>query len=200
MPVDVRSLGADFLGFSGHKMLGPTGTGGFYGRKDLLEELPPFFTGGDMIREVRWEDATWNDLPWKFEAGTPNIAGGIGLGAAIDYLQAVGLENIERHEQALTKYAMEKLSAMSGVELYGPKRRAGIIAFNIKGAHAHDVAAIMDQEGICIRGGHHCTMPLHHHLGIPASARASFALYNTEEEIDRLAAAIDRVKKVFKVN
>ena len=199
LPVDVKALDADFLVFSGHKMFGPTGTGGLYGRKELLEALPPFFTGGDMIREVQWEESSWNDLPWKFEAGTPNIAGGIGLGAAVDYLQKIGMDKIGQHESQLTTYAIQQLIDIPGVTVYGPKERAGIIAFNIEGVHAHDVAAIMDRQGVCIRGGHHCTMPLHSQMGIVASARASFALYNTEEEVDQLVSGIAAVKKVFGV-
>lgn len=199
MPIDVKSLKADFLAFSGHKLYGPTGTGGLYGRRELLEQLPPFITGGDMIKEVQWEQSTWNDLPWKFEAGTPNIAGAVGLGAAIEYLQGIGMEQIAKHEEQLAQQAIDGMKGHSGVTVYGPKQRAGIVSFNITGVHAHDVAAIMDRAAICIRGGHHCCMPLHNLLGIAASARASFGLYNTAAEVDALLTEIETVKKIFKV-
>lgn len=200
LPVDVNALGVDFLSFSGHKMYGPTGTGALYGRKELLEELPPFFTGGDMIKEVHWEESSWNDLPWKFEAGTPNIAGGVGLGAAVAYLEGIGMESIWKHEQELTAYALGKLRLLTGVECYGPTQRAGIIPFNVRGVHAHDVAAVLDSVGVCIRGGHHCTMPLHRKLNLAASARVSFGIYNTIADIDQLIVGISKVKQLFKVS
>ncbi len=197
MPVDVKQLGCDFLAFSSHKMLGPTGIGVLYGRKELLDSMQPFIYGGDMIREVTFEGTRFNELPWKFEAGTPNIAGAIGFGAAIGYLKKVGMDNVFWHEKVLADYAVEQLMSEPGVTVYGPKERAGIVSFNIGTIHAHDVAAILDQEGIAIRGGHHCAMPLMSKLGISGSARASFYLYNTKEEVDALVSALGRVRKVF---
>ncbi len=196
MPVDVKSIGCDFLAFSAHKMLGPTGIGVLYGKKGLLQEMPPFLYGGDMIREVSFEDSRFNDLPWKFEAGTPNIAGAVGFGAAIDYLRKVGMENIFDHEKNLAAYALKLLSDAK-VEVYGPKYRAGVVAFNLPGIHAHDVAAILDQEGIAVRGGHHCAMPLMKKLNINGSVRASFYLYNTKEEVEALASNLSKVREVF---
>jgi cysteine desulfurase/selenocysteine lyase len=200
MKVDVKDLDVDFLAFSGHKMLGPTGIGVLYGKKELLKEMQPFLYGGEMIKEVTFKQTKFNDLPWKFEAGTPNIAQGIGLGYAIDYLNKIGMENIENHEKGLVKYAYEKLSKIKEVEIYGPstEKRSGLIAFNVKGIHAHDTSQILDGEGIAIRAGHHCAMPLASKLGIAASARASFYLYNTKEEIDKLIEGIHKVIKVFK--
>ncbi len=198
MPVDVKKIDCDFLAFSGHKMLGPTGIGILYGKKELLQEMEPFLYGGEMIKEVTFEDSKFNDLPWKFEAGTMNIAQGIGLAAAIDYLKKVGMENIMQHGKELANYCYEKLSEIKEVEIYGPKERGALISFNVKNVHAHDTATILDGEGIAVRAGHHCAMPLHSVLGITASARASFYLYNTKEEIDKLAEAIHKVIKVFK--
>lgn len=198
MKVDVKKLGVDFLAFTGHKMLGPTGIGVLYGKKELLEKMDPFLFGGEMIKEVNFEDTKFNDLPWKFEAGTANIAQGIGLGAAVDYLKNIGMDNVERTDKELTKYAMEKLSEIKEVEIYGPQERLSLVAFNVKGVHAHDTAQILDSEGVAIRAGHHCTMPLHSVLGVVASARASFCLYNTKEEIDRLVDGVNKVIKVFK--
>lgn len=200
MPTDVKKLDCDFMVFSGHKMLGPTGIGCLYGKKELLEKMDPFLYGGEMIKEVTFEYTKFNDLPWKFEAGTTNIAQGIGLGAAIDYLNKIGMENIRQHEKELIKYAMEKLSGINEVEIYGPnaEKRSGLISFNVKGVHAHDTSQILDSEGIAIRAGHHCAMPLASVLGIVASARASFYLYSTKEEIDKLADGINKVIKVFK--
>ncbi len=198
MKIDVRKINCDFLAFSAHKMLGPTGIGILFGKKQLLERMPPFLFGGDMIREVTFEKATFNELPWKFEAGTPNVSGAIGLSAAIDYLNETGIENIESHERNLTGYGMRKLSEIKNMEIYGPKERAGIISFNVGGIHAHDLATILDREGICIRAGHHCAMPLMSKLKIAGAARASFYLYNTREEIDRLAAGIEKAQKVFR--
>ena len=200
MRIDVKKMNCDFLAFSGHKMLAPTGIGVLYGKKDLLERMEPFLYGGHMIKEVTFRGSKWNDVPWKFEAGTANIAQGIGLGAAIDYLKNIGMENIEQHERMLTKCAMEKLSAIREVEIYGPaaEKRVGVIAFNVKGVHAHDTSQILDSEGIAVRAGHHCAMPLHSVLGITASARASFYLYNTKEEVDKLIQGIHKVIKVFK--
>ncbi len=200
MPIDVKKLDCDFMAFSGHKMLGPTGIGVLYGKKELLKNMQPFLYGGEMIKEVKFEGTKFNDLPWKFEAGTMNIAEAIGLGAAIDYLNKVGMKNIENHEKKLVKYAYEKLNEMKEIEVYGPsaEKRSDLVAFNVKGVHAHDTAQILDGEGIAIRAGHHCAMPLHSVLGIAASARASFYFYNTKEEIDKLAEGIKKVIKVFK--
>ncbi len=198
-PVDVRKLDCDFLAFSGHKMLGPTGIGALYGKKEILESMKPFLFGGDMIREVKFENTTFNDLPWKFEAGTPNIAGAVGLGVAIDYLKKIGMENIEQHGKELVKYAYNKLSGIDGLDIYGPDAdsRGALIAFNLQGIHPHDVSAMLDEDGIAIRGGFHCAMPLMETLGIKSSARASFYLYNTKEEIDLLAKSLEKTMKFF---
>ncbi|HEX2988111.1 MAG TPA: cysteine desulfurase [Chloroflexota bacterium] len=201
MPVNVQSLGCDFLALSGHKMAGPTGSGALWGRKHLLEDMPPFMGGGEMIRNVTYEGARWNELPWKYEAGTPAIAEGIGLGAAVDYLQGLGMDKVRAHEETLTAYAMERLHAMRGVTIYGPaaEKRGGVIAFNLEKIHPHDMAAILDQDGIAIRAGHHCAQPLHHKLGIPASARASFYVYNDASDVDRLIASLERAQAFFGV-
>ena len=198
--VDVKKIDCDFLAFSGHKMLGPTGIGGLYGKKELLQGMEPFLYGGEMIKEVTFEQTKFNDLPWKFEAGTMNIAQGIGLGAAIDYLNKIGMKNIENYENELVSYAMKRLSEIKEIEIYGPDadKRSGLVAFNVKDVHAHDTATILDGDGIAVRAGHHCAMPLASVLGIAASARASFYLYNTKEEIDKLAEGINKVIKVFK--
>jgi len=204
MPLSVKEIGCDFLALSGHKMLGPTGIGCLYAKKELLDEMPPFLLGGEMIKEVSVEQTTWNDFPWKFEAGTPDIAGAVGLGAAIDYLNGVGLKQINLHEQKLVKYALEELSKIRGVELYGPidfAKRCGLVSFNVRGIHPHDLATILDGEGVEIRSGQNCTQPLIDSLRIPNAsvARASFYLYNLEEEIDRLCAGVLEAKKVFGV-
>ena len=199
MPVDVKRLDADFYAFSGHKMLGPTGIGVLYGRKELLESMQPFLYGGEMIREVRFDDTKFNDLPWKFEAGTMNIAEGIGLAVAVGYLNKIGMKQIQSRGKELTDYAMEKLKDIDGITIYGPKERGAVISFNVDDIHAHDVAQILDSEGVAIRAGHHCCMPLMSVLGVPATARASFYLYNTEKEIDTFINAIHKVKKVFGV-
>ena len=204
LPVNVKELGCDFLAASGHKMLGPTGTGFLYAKRELLEEMEPFLYGGGMIETVTLEDTTWNRLPWKFEAGTPNIAGGIGLAAAVEYLQGLGMEQVYRHERELLEYALEKLAQIEGLELYGPPprpqevNRLGIISFNLEGVHPDDVALVLNSHGIAIRSGHHCTQPLLRRLGIPHAARASFYIYNTKEEIDRLAEALEETKRIFK--
>lgn len=200
-PVDVQALDCDFLAFSGHKMCGPTGIGVLFGRRSLLEEMPPFLGGGDMIRRVRLEGSTWNDLPWKFEAGTPSIAEGIGLGAAVGYLSNIGMDAILAHEQFVTGYALEALSEVKGVQVLGPPaaQKGGVAAFTLDGVHPHDISQILDQDGIAIRAGHHCAMPLHHRLGIPASARASFYLYTSTDEIDRLVEGLRRVRSVFRL-
>ena len=197
MEVDVRKLDADFLAFSGHKMLGPTGIGVLYGKKELLDGMQPFLFGGGMIKEVGWKDTTFADAPWKFEAGTPNIAEAAGLSAAIAYLGKIGMGNVEKREQKLASYALHQLSAIKDITLYGPKKRAGVFSFNIDGVHAHDVSAILDSEGIAIRGGHHCAMPLMSLLGVPGTGRASLSVYNDEDDIDALAGGIEKVKKVF---
>ncbi len=196
MPIDVRELGGDVLAFSGHKMLGPTGIGVLWGKGDLLEDWPPFLTGGEMIREVWLDRATWADPPARFEAGTPPIAQAVGLAAALDYLESVGMREVQAHGQKLTALALEGLLARPFVEVYGPRdpqKRGPLVAFNLRGLHPHDVATLLDQEGICIRAGHHCAQPLHRKLGIPASCRASFYLYNTRDEVEALLAALDRV-------
>lgn len=200
-PVDVQALGADFLAFSGHKMCGPTGIGVLYGRLSLLEAMPPFLGGGDMIRRVRLRDFTPNELPYKFEAGTPAIAEAIGLAAAVDYLEEVGLEDIARHEQEIVAYAMERLEEIPGVRLYGPPAaaRGGVISFVLEGVHAHDVAQVLDREGVAVRAGHHCAMPLHEKFHLSATTRASFYLYNTMEEVDRLVSGIYQARRVFKI-
>jgi len=198
-PVDVEAIGADFFAFSGHKMCGPTGIGVLYGKRHLLEEMQPYLYGGEMIRKVTFEDSTWEDLPWKFEAGTPVIAQGVALAEACDYLDDVGLERISRHEEALAEYAHGELTAYDDVDVYGPPAddRAGLVAFNVDGVHAHDLSSILDEHGVAIRAGDHCTQPLHDKLGVPASARASFYLYNTREEVDALVEAVDAARDLF---
>lgn len=197
--VDVQALGCDFLGFTSHKLCGPTGAGALYGRRELLEEMPPFEMGGEMIRKVTAEETTWNDLPYKFEAGTPAFVEAYGMGVAIDYITEIGLEAIEEHEHELAAYAMERLEELPFVTVYGPpsNRRAGIVSFNVEGVHPHDVAQILDSDGVAVRASHHCTQPLMRRLGVPATARASFYLYTIPEEIDRLVAGLHSVRKVF---
>ncbi|HRX02315.1 MAG TPA: cysteine desulfurase [Anaerolineae bacterium] len=199
MPVDVQALDCDFLVFSSHKMCGPTGVGVLYGRRAALEEMSPFMGGGDMIREVHMDGSRWNSLPWKFEAGTPAIAEVIGLGAAVDYLSNLGMGWVREQEHALVSYAVEKLTQVEGLRIIGPsgEQRSGVAAFTLADIHPHDIAAILDSEGIAIRAGHHCAQPIHDHFGIAATARASFYFYNTFEEVDRLAAALEKVQSVF---
>jgi cysteine desulfurase / selenocysteine lyase len=198
MPVDVRELGCDFFVFSGHKLFGPTGVGVLYGREALLDAMPPYQGGGDMIRSVTFAKTTYNSLPYKFEAGTPHIAGGIGLGAAVDYLQGLDWEAVAAHEHDLLTYATASLSAIPGLRLIGTAReKAGSISFTLEGVHPHDVGTILDQDGVAVRTGHHCTQPLMDRLGVPATARASFAFYNTREEIDALVKGIYKVREVF---
>lgn len=197
MTIDVQVLDVDFFAFSGHKMCGPTGIGILYGKQAILEAMPPFMGGGDMIDRVTLAGSTWNELPYKFEAGTPSIAEAIGLGVAVDYLCDVGMDAIHDHEQELVNYAYEKIHQLDGVTVYGPAERGGIVAFNVAGMHAHDVAQVLDAEGIAVRSGHHCTQPLHDKLGIPATARASFYLYNTRDEIDHLTHALQRTIRDF---
>jgi len=201
-PVDVQDLGADFLVFSGHKMLAPPGSGGVWGRTALLEKMRPFLYGGDMISRVTISLTEWNELPWKFEAGTSSYVDAIGLGAAVDYLQEVGLARIHEHELGLVSYVLPRLQDIPGVTVYGPKTledRVGVVSFNIEGIHPHDVATIFDREGVCVRAGHHCNQPLMTRLGVPATTRASFYLYNTTEECDALVGAVHAAKKVFGV-
>ena len=199
MPLDMKKIDSDFYVFTGHKMLGPTGVGVVYGKKELLESMRPFLYGGEMINEVKFEDTNFNQLPWKFEAGTPNIAEGIGLGVAVDYLKKVGMNRIFERDKELVDYAMEKMKEIDGITIYGPKERGSIISFNVHGVHAHDVSQILDSEGVAIRAGHHCCMPLMSVLGVSATARASFYLYNTEQEVDTMIGAIHKVKKIFGV-
>ncbi|MFB6082095.1 MAG: aminotransferase class V-fold PLP-dependent enzyme [Halanaeroarchaeum sp.] len=200
-PVDVSALDVDFYVFSGHKMAGPTGIGVLWGRERLLDDLDPFLFGGEMIREVTYDSATWNDLPWKFEAGTPPIAEAVGLTAAADYIEDVGLDRIEAHEAHVTRYAHERLAAMDDVTVFGPppgEDRTGLVAFEMDGIHAHDLSSILNDYGVAIRAGHHCVQPLHRELGVPATARASFYLYNTREEVDVLLEALDGARDIFR--
>ncbi|HEX3463451.1 MAG TPA: cysteine desulfurase [Candidatus Elarobacter sp.] len=204
MPVDVQSLDVDFLAASGHKMCGPTGIGFLYGKRALLDAMPPFLTGGDMIKRVSYDTTTYNELPWKFEAGTSNIADAIALGAAIDYLTGIGMDWIRAHELQITSYALQRLRGLQarGLAIYGPERaeeRAGVISFNLGDIHAHDLASILDVEGVCVRAGHHCTMPLMEKMGWPATARASFYLYNTEDDVDALVAALEKAAEIFRL-
>jgi cysteine desulfurase / selenocysteine lyase len=194
--IDVQALGCDFLAFSSHKMCGPTGVGALWGRGELLERMAPFNLGGHMIRSVKIEGTSWGELPHKFEAGTMALAETYGFGVAIDYVTAIGMDAVEQHEQELTAYAMEQLGEIPGVTIYGPpaERRAGIVSFNVEGVHPHDVSQMLDWEGVAIRGGHHCTQPLMHRLGVIATNRASFYLYTIPEEIDRLVAGLEKVK------
>jgi cysteine desulfurase/selenocysteine lyase len=199
MAVDVQALDVDFFAFSGHKMVGPTGIGVLYGKRALLEAMPPWMGGGDMISRVTLDGSTWNDLPYKFEAGTPSIAEAIGLGYAVDYLTEVGMDKIHAHEHALTEYALERLAEVPGLTVYGPdaSQKGAVAAFKFGDIHAHDVAQILDSHGIAVRAGHHCAMPLHDCLGANATARASFYLYNTPSEIDALIEGLYQVKKTF---
>ena len=202
MKVDIEKLGCDFFAFSGHKMLGPTGIGVLWVRKSVLETMNPFHGGGDMIREVHKYETTWNDLPYKFEAGTPNIADVVGFGSAIDYLTKIGMDNVREHEVELTKYAIEKLSEIKGIHIYGTKditKRGGVISFNFADVHPHDVAQIIDGEGIAVRSGHHCAQVLMERLDVAATSRASFYIYNTKEDVDALVNSLNKVAKVFKL-
>ncbi|MEH6888756.1 cysteine desulfurase SufS [Bacillus sp. JJ864] len=197
MKVDVQDLNCDFYTLSAHKMCGPTGIGVLYGKKELLNNMEPIEFGGEMIDFVDLQESTWKELPWKFEAGTPIIANAIGLGAAIDFLEEIGLDNIEKHEHELAQYALERLSEVDGVTIYGPKKRAGLITFNIDEVHPHDVATVLDVEGIAVRAGHHCAQPLMKWLKASSTARASFYLYNTKEEIDTFVEALMKTKEYF---
>ena len=199
LAVDVQALDADFLAFSAHKMCGPTGIGALYGKSTLLEAMPPFLGGGDMIKEVKLRSFRANTLPHKFEAGTPAIAEAVGFGAAVDYLTKVGMDQIAAHEHEITEYALERLEEIPGVKLFGPSadKKGGVAAFTLEGVHPHDVAQILDQDGIAVRAGHHCAQPLHEKFGIPATSRASFYLYSTKEEVDLLVNGIYKVKEMF---
>jgi len=196
--VNVKELDCDFIAFSGHKMLGPTGIGVLWGKPAILDAMPPYQGGGEMISEVQLERSTYRELPGKFEAGTPNIAGAIGLGAAVDYLSAIGLEEIRRHEQGLIAYALDQIDALGEVEIYGPRPdRGGVVSFNVVGVHPHDVATILDEYGVAVRAGHHCTQPLMRWLDVPATVRASVYLYTTKDDLDQLVVGLKKVKEVF---
>lgn len=199
MQVDVQDLDVDFLAFSGHKMVGPMGIGALYGRRDLLESMPPYQTGGSMIREVHLDHTTWADLPEKFEAGTPSVADAVGIASAADYLSALGFAGIREHEIALTNYALGQLREIPGITLFGPdgEDRAGVVSFVLDGAHPHDIASILDGEGVAVRAGHHCAQPLMRRLDVTATARASFYIYNTEEDVDQLVGAVETVNSIF---
>ena len=202
LPVDAGEVGADFYAYSGHKMLGPTGIGALAARKELLEEMDPFNSGGEMIREVLLDHATWNDVPYKFEAGTVNIADAIGLGAAIDYLTSIGMEKVREHEVRLLRYAFETLAEVKGFHLYGPpspSKRGGVVSFNLGDVHPHDLATILDEEGIAIRSGHHCAQPLMRWLDVAATSRASFHVYNSYDDIDALKGGLEKAGSIFKL-
>ncbi len=199
MPFDVKKINCDFATFSGHKMLAPTGIGCLYGKEELLQDMEPFLRGSDMIKEVKLHETTWNDLPYKFEAGTPNIADAIAFGSAVDYLNALGMQNVWQHGLALTEYAMKRLSEIKDLVIYGPHKRAGVISFNLGDVHSHDLASVLDEHGIAVRSGHHCAMPLMQRLGITAATRASFYIYNTKEEIDKLCEALEEARKIFRL-
>jgi cysteine desulfurase/selenocysteine lyase len=198
--IDVQDLDCDFFAFSGHKMCGPTGIGVLYGKKELLEQMEPVEFGGEMIDFVGLYESTWKELPWKFEGGTPIIAGAVGLAAAIDFLEEIGLDEIEKHEHKLAAYAMDRMSTINGLTIYGPQdpgKRAGIVTFNLDDVHPHDVATVLDMSGIAVRAGHHCAQPLMKWLQVTATARASFYLYNSEEDIDRLVTGLSAAKEYF---
>lgn len=200
MRVDVRDIDCDFFAFSGHKMLGPTGIGVLHGKREHLESMPPFLGGGEMIREVHESGASWKDIPYKYEAGTPNVVGAIGLGAAVDYLRKIGMENVHDHEKEITRYALQRMSEVQGLAIYGPKddeQRVGVIAFNLGDIHPHDLASILDEDGIAIRSGHHCAQPLMEFLNLPATSRVSFYIYNNKEEVDVFINALERARKLF---
>ncbi len=202
LPLDVREIDPDFYAWTGHKALGPTGIGVLHGRHELLQSMRPFLGGGDMISKVEFDSSTWNELPWKFEAGTSPIAEGVGLGAAVDYLSALGMENVRAHEKELTGYALERLPEVEGIRIFGPpdpERRGGVVSFALDGIHPHDVAELCDREAVCIRAGHHCAMPLMRMLGVPATARASFHVYNSRADVDRLVEALAAARRVFAV-
>ena len=200
MPVNVQDIDCDFAAFSGHKMLGPTGIGVLYGKNEQLEKMPPFLGGGEMIREVHTTGASWKDIPYKFEAGTPNISGAIGLGAAVDYLRGIGMGNVRDHEREITRYAIDRMKQVKGLDIYGPMgvdRRVGVVSFNLGDIHAHDLASILDEDGIAIRSGHQCAQPLMEFLQVPATSRASFYIYNTKDEVDLFIEALEKARKIF---
>jgi len=202
MPVDVQKLDCDFMAFSAHKMLGPTGVGVLYAKREYLEKMRPFIGGGDMIKEVHKYETRWNDLPWKYEAGTPNIADVIGYGVAIDYLNKLGMGNVRGHEKELTKYALDRITGVKGVGVYGTmdiEKRGGVISFNLGDIHPHDLASILDEDGVAIRSGHHCAQPLMERLGVAATSRASFYIYNTKEEVDVFINSLDRARVIFRI-
>ncbi len=200
LPVDVGAIDADFYAWTGHKAYGPTGIGILHGRRELLEEMPPFIGGGHMIKTVAANESTWTDLPWKFEAGTSQVAEAIGLGAAVDWLSEIGMETVRAHEREITAYALERLSAVDGIKLHGsldPERRGALISFEFAGLHPHDVAEVLGRDGVCIRAGHHCAQPLMRRLGVTATSRASFAIHTTTDDVDRLVDGLERVRSVF---
>lgn len=200
MHVDVKDLDCDFMAFSGHKMLGPTGIGVLYGKKKQLESMPPFLGGGEMIKEVHTTGSAWKDLPYRYEAGTPNVSGAIGLGAAVDYLRKLGMENVHDYEKEIASYALHRMAELEGLVVFGPKsveRRVGVVAFNLGDIHAHDLASIMDEEGVAIRSGHHCAQPLMEFLNVPATSRVSFYVYNTKEEVDVFVNVLEKARKLF---
>jgi cysteine desulfurase/selenocysteine lyase len=200
LPVDVAAIDADFYAWTGHKALGPTGIGVLHGRREVLEAMRPFLGGGDMIRTVDFQESTWNDLPWKFEAGTSMIAEAVGLGAAVDYLVNLGMERVRAHERELTRYALERLAEVDSLRVIGPSDadgRGGVISFELRGVHPHDVAELLDRDNVCIRAGHHCAMPLMRRLGVPATARASFGPYNTRADVDALVDSLGRARELF---
>jgi cysteine desulfurase/selenocysteine lyase len=202
MPVNVSEIGADFYAWTGHKALGPTGIGILHGRRELLEQMPPFIGGGHMIANVGEQESTWSELPWKYEAGTSNIAEAVGLGTAVDYLKAIGMDTVRAHESELTAYALERLPEVPGLSIYGPTdldKRGGTVSFAVDGLHPHDVAELLGRDGVCIRAGHHCAQPLMRRLGVPATARASFHVYNNRQDIDRLVEALHKARKVFEL-
>ncbi len=199
-PIDVEDMDADFFAFSGHKMCGPTGIGGLYGKRHLLEEMEPFLYGGEMIKKVTYEDATWNELPWKYEAGTPVICQGIALAEACDYLEDIGMDRIRRHENELAQYTLDRLGKFDDIETFGPpagEERGGLVAFDVEGVHAHDLSEVLNDYAVAVRAGHHCTQPLHEKIGVTATTRASFYIYNTKAEIDRLVDALDDARALF---
>jgi cysteine desulfurase/selenocysteine lyase len=198
LPTDVQSIGADFLTFSGHKIYAPTGIGILWGRKNLLEELPPWQGGGEMIKEVTFDQTTYNDPPFKYEAGTPNIEGAIALAAAIDYVNRIGLDKIHEHEASLIRHAADAISHIPGIHLYGPADRSGSLSFNIEGLHHYDIGTLLDQMGVAVRTGHHCCQPLMQRFGITGTIRASFALYNTQEEINTFAQSLEKAVEMLK--
>jgi cysteine desulfurase / selenocysteine lyase len=202
LPLDVAAIGSDFYAWTGHKALGPTGIGVLHGRRELLESMRPFLGGGDMISKVEFDTSTWNELPWKFEAGTSPIAEGVGLGAAVDYLSAIGMDSVRAHEKELTAYALERLPEVEGIRIFGPldaEQRGGVVSFAIDGIHPHDVVELCDRRAVCIRAGHHCAQPLMRRLGVPATARASFHVYNSREDVDRLVEALSEARRVFEL-